>query len=80
MSWRRESLFTNSTRLPAGTVSSFGLTPLDVIVNVYGLVGGGVDGVDGELPPHETDARHSIVQTTRTAPLCPASERVEGLG
>src|SRR5687768_5744316 len=45
MSWRREWLFTNSTRLPGGTVSDFGLTmPAAEMVIVNGLVPGEVGG------------------------------------
>jgi hypothetical protein len=69
MSWDRESLLTNSTRLPAGTVNSFGLTPLAVSVKMYGFVDGG-DGVGGELPPHEAMARTARGTAIRTGPLC----------
>ena len=50
----RESLLTNSTRVPTAICTAFGLTPADVIVMVLVDVGGVV--LDGALdePPHET--------------------------
>lgn len=51
MSWRRLSLFTNMTRVPGATVSSFGLTPADVIVKVFGFVGLGLGVGVGPPPP-----------------------------
>jgi hypothetical protein len=65
MSCRRESLFTNNTRLPAGTVNSFGLTPLDVMVTVNGLDAGGGDGAEA-LPPHAAASRHMSSATMIT--------------
>ena len=65
MSCRRASLFTNNTRLPAGTVNSFGLTPLEVMVTVNGLDDGGGDGA-GALPPHAAASRHTSSTTMIT--------------
>jgi len=47
IAWGRESLLTNVTRPPAGTRTSVGDTPEDVIVIVVP-----VDGDDGVDPPH----------------------------
>ena len=44
------SLLTNSTRLPGGTVNSFGLMPAVVMVKVNGFAGGGLVGVEPLLP------------------------------
>ena len=75
MSWRRESLLTNSTREPNGTVSSFGLTPLDVSVNVYGLDGFGV-GAGVELPPpHDAASRHRRIARKTTPWHYPGARR-----
>jgi hypothetical protein len=79
MSCTRESLLTNVTRDPAGTVSVRGDTPADVIVNVVppgvgvgvGVgVGDGVgDGVgegDESLPPHAAVATAAARTTARS--------------
>ena len=64
MSWRREWLLTNRTRVPGGTVSSLGVTipPLEMVTTngFEGLVG----GVPGESPPHDT---HAALRKNRTA-------------
>ena len=70
MSCRRESLLTKSTRLPAGTVNSLGLTPPAASVNVNGLVGGGLEGVEGELLPQAALAIAATVTRSRTRTLC----------
>lgn len=68
MSCRRASWLTNDTRVPMGTVSSFGLTPLEVSVNVYGLLGVG-DGAGAGLlpPPHEARSRQRMRTQIATA-------------
>src|SRR5512141_920817 len=61
IAWGRESLLTKSTRVPGGTVNSFGLTPADVIVKVNGLVGTGAGDEGDEPPPQDSiGSRHDI--------------------
>lgn len=75
MSCRRESLLMNNTRVPAGTVSSFGLTPLDVSVKVYGLDGFGV-GAGVELPPpHDAASRQTRIARKTTPCHYPGARR-----
>jgi hypothetical protein len=64
MSWGRASLFTKSTRVPGGTVISFGLTPEAVTVNVFGFDGSGF-GAEGELPPHEATSTPAVRAAAR---------------
>src|SRR4051794_20271268 len=57
MLWGRESLFTNSTRVPAATFNCVVLTPADVIVMVEAALPPPVDGVDGDPPPQAMRGR-----------------------
>ena len=63
-------MLTNRTREPGGTVISFGLTPADVNVKVYGFDGSeGTVGV--EPPPHDARRRHSTTARNTTASIIP---------
>src|SRR5690242_15463798 len=64
MSRRRFPLLTKRTRVPGGTVNSFGLTPFEVIVKVNGLLGEGVVGVLPPPPP-QAAAAHSNTPTAK---------------
>src|SRR5687767_6622249 len=58
MSRRREPLLMKSTRVPGGTVSSFGRTPVGVIGMRYWLVeGGGVGPAGFDDPPPQAATR-----------------------
>jgi hypothetical protein len=61
----RESLFTNSTRVPGGTVISRGLAPPAVMVIVKGFDDGGGLGDPGLSPPHA----HTPTQAASTNAL-----------
>jgi hypothetical protein len=66
MLWRRESLLTNSTRDPGGTVNSLGLAiPVAEIVILYGLS----DGPEGDsFSPHALNStKTSAADRSRTA-------------
>ena len=67
MSWRRASLLTNSTRVPAGTVSSFGLTTPRRQRERVGIGRFGVVGVD-VLPPHDAASTLRTIAARVTPP------------